>query len=95
MMCGHAAPLCICRNSDRCQTPVFVPPLCRRNHPNKQVKGRTLLVGASSCSAEELLAVAEASAAGTALWKVKRQMKRAEARTEKAARKAGGGRGRE
>lgn len=66
-------------------------PLCH-NHPN-QVKGRTLLVGASSCSAEELLAVAEASAAGTALWKAKRQMKRAEAaeaRAEKAARKAGG-----
>jgi hypothetical protein len=44
-----------------------------------QVKGRTLLVCASSCNAEELLALSEASAASTALWRAKRQMKKAEA----------------
>jgi hypothetical protein len=48
-----------------------------------QVKGRTLLVGASACSSEELLALSEASAAGTALWRAKRQMKKAEAAAKK------------
>lgn len=44
-----------------------------------QVKGRTLLVGAAGCSSDELLALSEASAASTALWRAKRQMKKAEA----------------
>jgi hypothetical protein len=40
-------------------------------------------VGASACSSEELLALSEASAAGTALWRAKRQMKKAEAAAKK------------
>lgn len=52
-----------------------------------QVKGRTVLFGNSSSSKDELLAVAEASTASTAVWKAKRQMKKAEA----AAKREGSG----
>jgi hypothetical protein len=59
------------------------------------VKGATLLYGAASATPEQLLAVAEAGAASTALWKAKRSQKRAEAaaQREAAARGGGGGRG--
>jgi hypothetical protein len=52
--------------------PTHLPP------PSTQVKGSTLLYGNRASSQEELLAVAEAEAASTALWKAKRQMKRDE-----------------
>lgn len=57
-----------------------------------QVKGKTILFASSSSSSEELLARAEASTASTAVWKAKRQFKKAEAaekREGKAARKQG------
>jgi hypothetical protein len=50
------------------------------------------LIASRSASSEELLARAEASAASTAVWKAKRQMKKAEAaekRTQAAAKKQG------
>lgn len=48
-----------------------------------QTKGVTMLFGNSSSSKDELLAVAEASAAGTAVWKAKRAEAAAERRQQR------------
>lgn len=55
-------------------------------HAAAQVKGSTLLFGARGSSRDELLAVAEAEAAGTALWKAKRRIARAERAEQRGAR---------
>lgn len=70
---------------------VSVPALCVCQHHDllllttPQVKGRTLLVASGSSSSEQLLAVAEASSASTAVWKAKRQMAKAEAAAKREA----------
>eukprot|EP00878_Enallax_costatus_P004553 GHUV01004794.1.p1 GENE.GHUV01004794.1~~GHUV01004794.1.p1 ORF type:complete len:287 (+),score=66.51 GHUV01004794.1:266-1126(+) len=63
-----------------------------------QTKGVTMLFANSSSSKEELLAIAEASAAGTALWKAKRAEAAADRRQQRklaeAKREAGASRSR-
>lgn len=53
-----------------------------------QVKGSTMLFGSSSLSNEQLLAVAEAEAASTEVWKTKRAAAAAERRQQRAAAEA-------
>jgi hypothetical protein len=52
------------------------------------VKGSTLLFGSSSSTNEQLLATAEASVAGTAVWKTKRAAAAAERQQQRAATEA-------
>lgn len=76
------------------------PPACHfhivvllAQHPltlSPQVKGTTLLYGNHSSSQAELLAVAEAETASTAVWKAKRQIRRSEAAARRGAAAARG-----